>query len=98
MSAEPVLIPLAICEMCWLEEHAKWEPESMNESGNILMRLAGVDMPEIVEVGSVEICCQCGSITIAGIYNMMNPLEVYFINGDKASHDFEFDFSETDEE
>ena len=70
----------------------------MSESGSILMRLAGVDMPEIVKIGSVEVCCQCGSITIAGIYNMMNPLEVYFINGDKASHDFEFDFSETDEE
>lgn len=70
----------------------------MNESGSILMRLSGVDIPELIEVGSVEICCMCGSVTIAGIYNMMNPKEVYFLDGDRASHDFEFDFGAVEEE
>ena len=89
MSAEPVLVPLPICELCWLADHTRWEPESMNESGSILMRLAGVDTPEIVETGSVEICCMCGSVTIAGIYSMVNPKEAYFLDGDDSSHDFE---------
>lgn len=70
----------------------------MNESGSILMRLAGVDTPEIVETGSVEICCMCGSVTIAGIYSMVNPKEVYFLDGDDSSHDFEFDFGEIEED
>ena len=98
MAAEPVLVPLAMCELCWLEDHARWEPESMNESGSILMRLAGVDSPEIIKVGSVEICCMCGSVTIAGIYNMMNPKEVYFLDEDSTTHDFEFDFGNVDED
>lgn len=62
------------------------------------MRLVGADIPEIVKLGSVEICCMCGSITIAGIYNMMNPTEVYFVDGDKSYHDFEFDFGNNDDD
>lgn len=98
MSSDPALVPLAMCEICWLGDHARWEPESMNESGSILMRLVGADIPDIVKLGSVEICCMCGSVTIAGIYTMMNPKEVYFLDGDKSSHDFEFDFGNVDED
>jgi hypothetical protein len=98
MAAEPVLIPLAMCEMCWLEDHARWEPESMDENGSILMQLVGVDSPEIVKIGTVETCCMCGAITIAGIYSMMNPKEVYFLENDKSSSNFEFDFGNVEDE
>lgn len=97
MAAKPVLQPFAICEMCWMDEHAHWEPESMNESGNILMKLSGVDNPEILKTGSVEVCCMCGIITIAGIYEMKAPHTVYFM-GDEAFRDFEFNFNDTNNE
>jgi hypothetical protein len=89
MAAKPVEVPMAICEMCWLDEHARWEPESMNESGIILMKLVGVDSPEIVNHGCVEICCMCGTVTIAGIYSLMDPGTVYFFDED-SSKNFEF--------
>lgn len=97
MAAQPAQVPMALCEMCWLDEHARWEPESMNEYGRILIRLTGVDSPEIMKPGSVEVCCMCGSITIAGIYEMRDPRTVYFI-GDESSKDFEFDFDDVNDE
>lgn len=93
MAAKPAQLPFAICEMCWLDEHARWEPESMNEVGSILMRLAGVDSPSILKPGSVEVCCMCGTITIAGIYEMRSPETVYFV-GDETFRDFEFNFND----
>jgi hypothetical protein len=97
MAAEPVLLPVALCESCWLQDNAKWEPQSVNEDGNILMRLVGVETPEILTPGSVDICCMCGSITIAGIYEMRDPKKVYFFN-DESSKDFEFEFGNIDDE
>ena len=97
MAAKPALLPLAVCEMCWLDEHARWEPESMNEVGSILMKLAGVDSPEIFKPGSVEICCMCGVVTIAGIYEMKDPLTAYFL-GEETNKDFEFNFNDINNE
>ncbi len=45
MAAEPVISPVPICEACWMENHARWEPESMDKTGRIIMRLKGVDVP-----------------------------------------------------
>ena len=73
MAAEPVPVPKAVCEVCWLIDHTDWEPESMDERGNIVMRLTGVDMPKKVDIEAVEVCEYCGSITVAGIYEMMAP-------------------------
>ena len=48
---------MAICESCYLEDHTRWEPESMDENGTILMKLVGVDVPDKVNTESVETCC-----------------------------------------
>ena len=87
MAAEPVISPLPVCESCWIENNAKWEPESMDINGRILMRLKGVEVPNKVNNGSVEICSMCGSVTIAGIYEMKRTSEAYFL--DQQSPDFE---------
>jgi hypothetical protein len=79
MAAEPVISPMPVCESCWLESHTKWEPESVDEKGKILMRLKGVDVPEKVNSGSVEVCVMCGNITVAGIFELKLIDEVYFI-------------------
>ncbi len=63
------------------------------------MKLMGVDTPDVVTTGSVDICCMCGSITIAGIYQMLDPTKVYFLEKNEESKlNFEFDFSIFDEE
>jgi hypothetical protein len=66
-----------ICEDCWLQSHTKWEPHSVNEDGNVLMKLVGVDVPEKINTGSVEVCRECGDLTISGIYEVSaSPLGV----------------------
>jgi hypothetical protein len=97
MAAKPAQLPVALCESCWLDDHARWEPESVNEQGNILMKLTGVDSPEIFKPGSVEVCCMCGTITIAGIYEMRDPLTVYFTS-DGVIKDFEFNIYDAKDE
>jgi hypothetical protein len=81
MAAEPVISPMAICESCWLEEHTKWEPESVDEKGKILMRLKGVDVPEKVNNGNVEVCVICGGITVAGIFEFKLVDDLYYTGG-----------------
>lgn len=79
-----------MCELCWLKDHARWEPESMDDTGNILMKLTGVDIPRIVHAGSVEICCKCGKITVCGIYEMTDPkLVLYSGNRPKTKYELE---------
>ena len=77
MSAEPVQAPVPVCEACYLKKYANWEPESVDEKGNILMRLKGVPTPRQYELGVVETCHNCGSVTICGIYDMQEP-EIMF--------------------
>lgn len=86
MAAEPVQIPVPICETCWLIDHTRWEPESMNEEGLILMRLAGVDVPTKVNTDAVEICALCGGITVAGIYEKVDPAAVGYLRDDEESN------------
>jgi hypothetical protein len=97
MSAEQALRPMALCELCYLDDHILWEPESMNEDGQILMKLISVDVPEKVNTESVETCCMCGSITVAGIFEMMNPKEVYFLEDDELESNFVMSLGDDDE-
>lgn len=97
MAAEPVISPMAVCEACWLENHTKWEPESVDEKGKILMRLKGVDVPEKVNNGNVEVCVMCGGITIAGIFEMKLSEEVYFFN-ESFEESFEVPLESTEED
>ena len=69
MSAERVETPQPVCEKCWLHVHTHWEPESVNDTGDILFRLKGVDVPIKYNTGQVETCCECGEITVSGIFD-----------------------------
>lgn len=63
--------PAPICEACWVEQNSSWEPHSMDNQGNILMRLKDVQVPNKYNTGTVEICRTCNKVTIAGIYEMV---------------------------
>lgn len=45
----------------------------MDDEGNILMRLKGVDVPQKFNTQAVEVCSQCGNITVSGIYELRDP-------------------------
>jgi hypothetical protein len=87
------LKPLAVCENCWLSDHSRWEPESMDSTGNVLMKLVGVDVPTKVNTGEVEICCMCGGLSVSGIYEFKDPSKVYFDDSDE-SPEFELEMNE----
>lgn len=89
MADDSVLTLMAVCENCWLIDHAHWEPESMDDSGNIMMRLTGVDVPETTSTGVVEICCLCGGITVCGIYELKDPDKVHFADDGKREFELE---------
>jgi hypothetical protein len=78
MSSERVEVPQPTCEKCWLKEHARWEPESVDDNGNILFRLKGVDVPLKYNTGAVEACHVCGEITISGIYEVPDEEPKFF--------------------
>lgn len=42
----------------------------MDGDGNILMKLKDVQIPLTFNLGSVEVCSECGKITVAGIYDI----------------------------
>ena len=68
----------------------------MDTTGRILMRLKGVDVPNKVNNGSVEVCSMCGAVTIAGIFEMKLTSEVYFL--DQQSPDFELNINPEDDQ
>lgn len=41
----------------------------MDDNGDILMRLRGVDVPIKYNTGHVETCYECGEITVSGIFD-----------------------------
>lgn len=87
MSASPAVSPIPVCEQCWLKEHARWEPHSMDDHGNIKMSLSGVDVPQKINTGSVESCSVCGKITIAGIFDIKEQKIVFTTGEDLENYD-----------
>lgn len=85
---------MAVCENCWLSDHSRWEPESMDHTGNVLMKLVGVDVPTKVNTGEVEICCMCGALTVSGIYEFKDPEKVYFSDSRDDTPEFELEMNE----
>lgn len=77
MSAEPVKSPIPICEACYIKEKAEWEPQSIDDHGNILMKFKGIPSPKRYNFDSVETCEQCGSLTISGIFKFVDPDVVF---------------------
>lgn len=66
----------------------------MDETGNILLKLVGVEVPQKVNTGEVEVCCMCGAITICGIYEFKDPTKVYFSSDTEDG--FELEMTQTD--
>jgi hypothetical protein len=62
------LYRLPICEACWITERSRWEIESIDENGRVRSRLVDIDIPMDVELGTINICCLCGDITIVGLH------------------------------
>ena len=89
MAAKQAPRPMALCELCFLDDHTRWEPESMDEQGRVLMKLIGVDVPEKLNTETVETCCMCGGITVAGIFMMVSPDDVHFLEEDELDNQFE---------
>jgi hypothetical protein len=56
------------CEVCYIAENSKWEPESVGDDGSLVSKLIAVAVPLKLSPGSINVCCDCGEITIAGIY------------------------------
>lgn len=78
MAAEPIRVPVPVCEMCWLSRHTSWEPESMDSAGRVIMHLTGVEVPKKYNTGTVELCADCGEITISGIYDLRKPEDINY--------------------
>jgi hypothetical protein len=97
MSGAPITSPVPLCEACWLKDHARWEPHSMDDKGNIKMALAGVDVPQKINTGSVETCSDCGKITIAGIYDFKSP-EIVITSLDSNYGDNDYEYQEEDQD
>lgn len=88
---------MAICESCYLSDHTRWAPESMDEAGHVLMSLVDVDVPIKINTGTVETCCYCGTITIAGIFEMVHPSDALFGEDDEPENNFEMSLGDSDE-
>jgi hypothetical protein len=89
--------PVAVCESCFLLDHARWQPESMDGTGNILMKLVGVDVPIKINNDTVEVCGLCGGITICGIYEFKSEEEIIFEDNGDSHYELElpeFDLGE----
>lgn len=98
MAGRPVAAPHAVCEKCWLEDHTRWEPESIDQTGNILMRLTGVDVPQKLNTGTVEVCSLCGCITVSGIYEYIDPKAVFYADEDEMEEEFIFNLDDSDDD
>lgn len=56
------------CEVCYISENSRWEAESVGNDGSLVSKLVAVAVPLNLSPGSINVCCTCGEITIAGIY------------------------------
>lgn len=70
----------------------------MDDSGSILMRLVGIDVPHKINNGEVDVCCTCGEITISGIYEFKDPSEVFFADeeDEDENNKYELDLNDSD--
>jgi hypothetical protein len=66
------------------------------------MRLKGVDIPQKYNTQTVEVCSQCGKITISGIYELRDPEADSFTNQKistmSRNTEAHFDLEESEEE
>lgn len=73
--AEEDLVPQ--CERCWVDENSVWEPDSVDEKGNIITKLISVNVPIQLSPGAVSECFTCGRVTVVGIYVSIDEIDGY---------------------
>lgn len=56
------------CEVCYIKENSRWEADSVGPDGSLISKLIAVAVPLKLAPGSINVCCDCGEITVAGIY------------------------------
>ena len=66
------------CEKCYVDENSMWEPESVGEDGSIISKLLAVTVPNEISTGQINVCAQCGDITVVGIYAEMEEDDVQY--------------------
>jgi hypothetical protein len=66
------------CEKCYLEENCQWEPESVGDDGSLVSKLIAVAVPLEIKTGKINVCAQCGDITVIGIYAEMEEDSVQY--------------------
>jgi hypothetical protein len=69
------------CEVCYIAENSKWEPESVGDDGSLVSKLIAIAVPLRLSPGSVHACCTCGELTIAGIFTEKDEDEISFNSG-----------------
>lgn len=74
--SQPEEIAVPMCEVCYLIENTFWEPESVDSYGQVVMRLTEIIIPPKVNTNKLEVCEECGGITIAGIYELKTVKEL----------------------
>jgi len=79
------LVP--ICERCWIDENSVWEPDSVDERGNIITRLVSVNVPIQLSPGAVNECITCGRVTVVGIYVPIDEIEEFEDPGTQEDYD-----------
>ena len=84
-SGEEDLVPL--CEKCWIDENSVWEPDSVDERGNIITRLISVQVPIQLSPGAVNECFACGRVTVVGIYVSIDDIEEFDDPGGQEDYD-----------
>lgn len=80
---------LPVCEKCWLDENTIWEPEGVDEDGNIVSRLSGIAIPESLIPGKVHICCMCADLTIVGLFVERDPESVPYVSEEIELNDWD---------
>ena len=66
------------CELCYIEDHSVWEPESVGEDGSLVSKLVSVSVPVHIKSGKVNICATCGDVTVVGIYVRLAEDDIEF--------------------
>ena len=82
---EEELVP--ICERCWIDENSVWEPDSVDERGNIITRLISVNVPIQLSPGAVSEGTACGRVTVVGIYVPIDQIDEYEDPGNQEDYD-----------
>jgi hypothetical protein len=70
----------------------------MDQTGNIIMKLIGVDVPIKINNGSVEVCCVCGGLTVSGIYELKSQDAIDFTDNGDSHYELELHELDSDED